>query len=426
MRVGIIGATLIGNRGAEAMVSATVKQLMDCSRKLRFTLFSYFPESDRMVAPEKIMDIRSGSPFYLLFVIFPFSLIFALFVRLLQVRGMKSLFPAALSEWAESEVVIDVSGVSFMDVRMTILPYDILIIVISALLGTPLVKFSQAMGPFKKNLNRYAAKIFLKSADHIFARGEETFTCLKSLHLKTGLTRSSDIALLHRCGDSITNENGSYVKKFSNRLEIIKKRGRAVIGICPSSVVFKLSRRKGFDYLGYLSRFAEKCANEGYYVLLFPNATKDEDMSKIRNNDLNPIKSIAESVSANLSAEKRKLILCVDRNINTDGIKQLIQWSDLNIVSRFHAMIASLQLTQPVIVLGWSHKYFEVMSDFALTSWVFDYKSKSSDELFSLMKKCHRQKAQLKKKIAAALPSVQMLSMLQIEYVNSILQTKTL
>jgi polysaccharide pyruvyl transferase WcaK-like protein len=43
-------------------------------------------------------------------------------------------------------------------------------------------------------------------------------------------------------------------------------------------------------------------------------------------------------------------------------------------VSRFHAMIAALSAKQPVIVLGWSHKYKEVMDSFELGSLVYDYK----------------------------------------------------
>ena len=157
------------------------------------------------------------------------------------------------------------------------------------------------------------------------------------------------------------------------------------------------------------------------FVLLFPNATKDEDMSKIRNNDLFPIQKIAERLINSVSPDSSGRILYVDRNINTDGIKQLISHCDLSIVSRFHAMIASLEITLPVIVLGWSHKYLEVMRDFDLAEWVFDYKEKSHEELFSLTKKCHRRKDSIKKNIAAHLPAVQKLSMLQIDCISAIL-----
>jgi len=425
MRAGIIGATLIGNRGAEAMVSATVTLLRKRHKGIRFTLFSYFPKIDKKVAPDQILDIRSGSPYYLLFYIFPLSMIFALLVRFLNLRFLKALFPKALNDWYESACIIDVSGVSFMDVRMQILPYDILIIVISRILNTPFIKFAQAMGPFNNRLNKYAAKYFLESVDHIFARGEDTFTFIKSLDLSTSVVRSSDIALLHTKGYSLTDENSDYVNIFSNKLESLHRDGARILGICPSSVVYKLSNKRGFDYLGYLNIFVKECIDEGFHILLFPNATKDEDMSKIRNNDLYPILKIAQNARASVDTKNSDRILFIDRNINTDGIKQLVCHCDLTIVSRFHAMIASLELKLPVIVLGWSHKYLEVMRDFNLSEWVFDYKEKSHEELFRLTKKCHRSKDSIKKNIELHLPAVQQLSMMQIDCITTIMDNNT-
>jgi colanic acid/amylovoran biosynthesis protein len=422
MRIGLIGATLIGNRGAEAMVSATVTQLGKVSSNLNFTLFSYFPISDKKLKQSSI-DIQNGTPEFILLVVFPLSLLYAIFVRFFHLRFLHTVFPKEIRDWSESSSLIDVSGVSFMDVRAHILPYDILIIIISNLLGTPFVKFSQAMGPFNSLISKTAAKLFLPGTKHIFARGESTYNALEKVCHKKNYSRSTDIALLHSIGDSLTDENSSYIKSLVEDLSNRKNGGEKIVGICPSSVVYKMSLKKGYDYLGFITELCEMCIDRGYTVLLYPNATKDENMNKTRNNDLNPIIKIQNNLKQN-SRNPHNKILNVDRNINTDGIKRLIQNVDLSVVSRFHAMIASLELIKPVIILGWSHKYLEVMNDFELGEWVFDYTHNKSTELFSMIEKCYSQKSSIEKQIEKNIFTLKELSKKQIDYITSLLNDK--
>ncbi len=47
-------------------------------------------------------------------------------------------------------------------------------------------------------------------------------------------------------------------------------------------------------------------------------------------------------------------------------LRRLVRVCDVVGVSRFHAMVGALAESVPVAVMGWSHKYAEVMDSFGL------------------------------------------------------------
>ena len=69
-------------------------------------------------------------------------------------------------------------------------------------------------------------------------------------------------------------------------------------------------------------------------------------------------------------------------------------------------MIASLSIGVPTIVCGWSHKYFEVLKEFGLEQYVFDYRDISTnifvDKFEILSKNKSKIKLILKKNIDKA------------------------
>jgi len=56
-----------------------------------------------------------------------------------------------------------------------------------------------------------------------------------------------------------------------------------------------------------------------------------------------------------------------------EKIRELIGRSTMLIGSRFHALIAALERGKPVLLIGWSHKYKEVLDMFGLGDWAVDY-----------------------------------------------------
>ena len=72
-KISIIGATIIGNRGAEAMLSATIGRIKDRYPNAHFYVYSYYPADDFEVIEQSNVSIHSATPIYLVTVLFPFA-----------------------------------------------------------------------------------------------------------------------------------------------------------------------------------------------------------------------------------------------------------------------------------------------------------------------------------------------------------------
>ena len=144
-------------------------------------------------------------------------------------------------------------------------------------------------------------------------------------------------------------------------------------------------------------------AAEGHAVVLFPNATRARDGDAERNNDLPLMRRIGEDC-ARMGIVRAPML--VDFDINAAGIKQILAAVDVLLVSRFHAMVGALSLGVPAAVLGWSHKYAEVMARFGLERHVMDYRQLDDAQLLSAVRGVLVDRAAIRESILAALPGV--------------------
>jgi polysaccharide pyruvyl transferase WcaK-like protein len=90
-------------------------------------------------------------------------------------------------------------------------------------------------------------------------------------------------------------------------------------------------------------------------------------------------------------------------------------------VSRFHAMIAALTDSQPVIVLGWSHKYQEVMAYFDLDDLVFDFNQLEADVILSAIMRTLDMESSIRQQIEQRHESIETSAYKQINYVIDLL-----
>jgi polysaccharide pyruvyl transferase WcaK-like protein len=97
----------------------------------------------------------------------------------------------------------------------------------------------------------------------------------------------------------------------------------------------------------------------------------------------------------------------VAEDVNTASIKELIGMLDVALVSRFHAMVGALSLGVPVTVLGWSHKYEEVMARFGLEALVLDYGHSAVEVLRHKVVETYEGRQTLRTAILERLPVVQ-------------------
>ncbi len=412
--ISIIGATIHGNHGAEAMLNATIGRLREFEPDANIIVFSYLKDADRKISKDRTIRICGASPADLLFIMLPFSIILAL-LKMVRLGSLKRFFPAGVRHLSDSHLLIDLAGVSFIDGREKFLPFNVLTLLPAILLGIPVVKFAQAMGPFRNPLNRLTARHMLSRCRQVFARGEQTADNLKELRNSNIDWRiACDLAFLLRDEDSLTDHGADAGRLITKKLEALRDGGTKIIGICPSSVVAK---KAGQPYIDSFVRLIEQLLDTGYGVVLFPNATRADHMDKSFNNDLPVIRSI----SSMISTVRRENLITVQDDIYAREISSVISLCSIVIVSRFHAMILALLARVPPIVIGWSHKYREVMKQFGMESQVSDFDSVEFEHLLVLIRSTLCDNDQLRKSIAGNLPGIIAQSRSQIDYVLKLL-----
>ncbi|MCL6589003.1 MAG: polysaccharide pyruvyl transferase family protein [Firmicutes bacterium] len=423
MKISIIGATFTGNRGAEAMLTTTIGRIREKYPEAEFNVYSYYPQDDRRLLRDGKVKVYSSTPLFLI-KFFLLCILFRCF-QFIKAKRICAGFPKSVLALSDSNVLLDMAGVSFIDGREKFLPFNILTILPAFILGVPVVKLAQAMGPFHGLLNRLSAKFILTRCRKVFARGERTYDNLLQLGLDSGkIERASDLAFLHRPGDSLTCENQDYLQKLLKMMGRMKASGGVIIGLCPSSVIAAKARKTGWDYVGFTAQIARELMKQGHKILLLPNATREAESSKLRNNDLPLIRAIAAELMAKNSLGDS--MVYVDKDLNNDGIRQLISNCDVGLVSRFHAMVATLSLGVPVFVIGWSHKYLEVMEQFQQAEWVCDYQKTDLQSLIQKIGSLIAGKDQQSRVIQDQLKGVQRESFKQFHYLFDFLANQNI
>ena len=65
-------------------------------------------------------------------------------------------------------------------------------------------------------------------------------------------------------------------------------------------------------------------------------------------------------------------VVGIDADLSAGELRRLIAGGRVLVTSRFHAMISGLATSTPTVVVGWSHKYREVLDDFGLIEFGMD------------------------------------------------------
>ncbi|HSK47721.1 MAG TPA: Coenzyme F420 hydrogenase/dehydrogenase, beta subunit C-terminal domain, partial [Coriobacteriia bacterium] len=356
-RFSLIAATVSGNRGAEAMLDTSIGRIRDRYPDAHFSLFSYYPEKDRALIRDPRVTVHSSTPAYLVGVLFPMSLLAAPFARL--GGSVPGMFPRSVRDLASSSALVDLAGVSFIDGREKFLPFNILTILPAMLLKTPVFKLAQALGPFKHPLNRMSARL-LKRCALVVPRGDVTLSHMEQIAFPAErMYPAPDVAFLFEERDSLSVEGDAEASELAEKAAALRAAGHAVVGLCPSAVIAGKAGEEGWDYIGFMAELTQGLLADGHAVLLFPNATR-AGSAKLRNNDLPVIAQIAERVGDN------ERVLAVAGDMNAAALRTVLKACSAAAVSRFHAMVGALSEGVPVAVVGWSHKYLEVMKQFGL------------------------------------------------------------
>lgn len=393
--IAITAASYSGNKGAAAMLQSSISQLKEAyGPRLKIYLMSVYPSEDRAQCPHRSVSVIPAQPQRLLFLAFPCAVLYRAFGWCPALKALL-LRNHIIKAYAGTDFVIDEAGISFSDSRGFILnTYAFVCMAVPMLMGVPVVKYSQAMGPFCNRYNRFLAKWILPKAKLVIARGQSSYRYLRSI----GIHRQ---ARLYADG-AFTMPDAPDVEERV-RQACMEAGFSHMVALSVSSVVERKCSKIGIQYREIMCGFIFHLISQGYRVFMFANAARIHS-AKPRNNDLLIGSSIYKSYC---QAHGASGLIWQCREMDAEEIRAYIGHCECLVASRFHAMVFALSKGVPVLLIGWSHKYEEVLAQFGLSSYAVDYASLRLGMLKREFGQLMGRQEEIRKKIKENFPSVQ-------------------
>ncbi|PFG32526.1 polysaccharide pyruvyl transferase family protein [Sanguibacter antarcticus] len=400
MKYAIIGSALAGNKGAAAMLESAVQQLSERDADARVTLLSMYPRSDAAQNEYSNLTVLDASPLRLGVLINSAALAYRL---LPPARAAIAARVPEVAALASADVLLDQGGITFVDGRGKFLIYNVASVLPALFVGTPVVKCAQALGPFKTFLNSTAAKAILPRMAAIVSRGAVSQEHLEGLGLKN-TTAGADLAFTL----DVTERD---IAAARSAVDVTFFDGNDVIGISPSAVLRKSAEAKGGNYVAEVQRMVDYFTGVlGKKVFLVAHSAR-ANTDKAHNNDLPLCREIYAGV------ERKDMVLFPDAELSSQSLRYLIGRCDLFVASRFHAMVSSLAMQVPTLVIGWSHKYREVLDMFGLAQWAMGHDVYTDDAFQAKFAELAATKTDVRATLAEAFPRVRATALEQVDVI---------
>ena len=100
---------------------------------------------------------------------------------LVGLRLPDAALPSLARHLRRCRALFDVTGISFHDGGLTVVAYNLMCRWPALLLRVPVIRLSQAMGPFRRRLHRLPARFVTRRSLHTFARGRLTARYMRDL-----------------------------------------------------------------------------------------------------------------------------------------------------------------------------------------------------------------------------------------------------
>lgn len=401
-QIAIIGSALSGNKGAAAMLESSIETLSARIPDVRFVLFSMYPSEDSALNTYPHVTIIPATPAKLGVLINSAALAYRIVPPLRPLLRRTSKSVRALRD---SAVLLDQGGITFTDGREKFLLYNIASILPALNMKVPVFKCAQAVGPFEGRINRWASRTFLPKVHTLVTRGAITHQYAEKLGL-TNLVAGADYAFSLPITDA---DRESAAARVSPEFFA----GNDVVGISPSVVLQKKVDALGRDYIADNVEIITRLLDEGTPVALIPHSVRLNTEST-HNNDLPLCREIARRVG------QREGFLFVDGELTSQELRAVIGRCGRFVTSRFHAMISSLSMQVPTVVVGWSHKYREVLDMFELSEWAFGAAEFTPDHTLTELARLSANETEVRERLARNGQSVLAVSMQQADLIAAV------
>ena len=378
-RIVACGASLTGNKGGPAILAGACLAIRERLPEARITMLSSTAKHDAAAGAAYGVDLVDAN--LKRYVIW--APLRALLWRLLRCVGLdvtRLTRDPLLTACREADVFVDLSGITFSDDMKprSAVRHTVQLLPPILLGGPPIVLFPHASGPFRRRLTRTLARWCLRRARWVIARGKLTEANLRSLGVCRVLDTRADTAFLMEPSapervDEILAAEG------------VPADARPLVGVSASFVMHRKTAEgdtalpnRYEDVLAQLLEHVQETT--GAHVLFVPHscvrrgavpargARKETDgpavekrlmgLSKLDEDDA----WVARVIRERLRQPEKAYVLRGD--CSAEELKGVIGRCDAYVASRYHSMVAALSTGVPTMVVGWSHKYPEVLDMF--------------------------------------------------------------
>lgn len=197
--------------------------------------------------------------------------------------------------------------------------------------GVPVVLLPQAFGPFENAEQARWSRALLESASLVFARDRQSLAYVTRLSAKIRVKLSPDFTIglkPHGVPSPIAGEFGAIV---------------------PNAKMISHTKLSEAAYVGFLVKAAQAMRSSGLRPVVVIHEFSDRKLGAL----------VQQRAEAEIFESPDPLVL-----------KKALSDAQLVVGSRFHAIVSALSSYTPVVALGWSHKYEELLGDFGASSWL--------------------------------------------------------
>jgi polysaccharide pyruvyl transferase WcaK-like protein len=327
-------------------------------------------------------------------------------------KGLLPIIPGSKSRYKNIDGLIDISGFALGDSwgvnNSQFYQYHNSIF---EAFEKPVVFLPQAWGPFTNKLIRQLSAAAINLSDYAFARDNRSFQYMNELE---GVDRKK-IGLAPDIAYQFQGASKAQAMSVLKRINFIPGE-KNVIGIMPNMQVYVRTEGKGAEnkYIKLLIDIISYFINKpDFSIVLIPH-----QVNPVENPDAPDDRFLCDLIKTSLNNLPDIFIL--RDYLSAEIIKAVIGEMDFIIGSRYHGIIAALSQMIPVVVLGWSHKYFELLRDVGIEQYIVDYKNLNKNDLLALVENAWINRKKIKDTLKHNVPEQVYKSAVALDHTASI------
>lgn len=406
MKILLTDSGNIGNTGDAAILESTVILLEREIKSADITVLGDYPEGiEELIgrpSNRSLFDMKPlgstlkrfqwlGSNLLLIIGIIAIALLRKVRVRLpIYYLPVKKEVRNVLKLYEEANVVISCGGSFISDIYYRAMPFFLLPLWMSNVIGKKTVIYGQSLGPFEKWWTRIISKRVLRKLDLIILRDNFSKLEIEKLGLENlKVVVGTDVAFTQPYTDKLAAKNilsiHSLKQPFDKRLNI----GASVLkwtypGACDPELQHQ-------NYLETITKFLEYLINEHTaQVWLFCTNTSFGG---------NRMDDVAVAMEVRDRIREKQFCNVIDKALSPRDMKGAIGHMDYFIATRMHSCIFATSQSIPTISITYEFKSFEYMKSLGLEEYTCNIEDIDLTDLINIWSKVFDDNEQVKRKL---------------------------